>query len=140
LWIHKYYTTPSSETQFVMMVETKTHNAVMSPCQRDSLGLFWQVMRNRKPSVNGAYTVIDHRPVDAYSTMRGRRVPLRMLGGHILQLSGTDPENSETMLWDGKPITVAQLEGLLVFDIDPDHPHGDPAEWLRTRDGLACVA
>jgi hypothetical protein len=127
--LHKYRvtTSPASELQLLMFVECKTFGAELTPAQADTLGMFRQVLYNDAPT-------------EVFSTMRGRMVPLRMLGGHVLRMSHSDPETSVWMTWNSVPINKANLVDLLTFERDPDLPHADKEDWRNRRDGVACVA
>ena len=114
----------SRDIQCLMFIEVKTYMATPSPCQRDTLSMFNQVLRNGKPNV---HSVPRHhpvnRPVKVYSHMLKRQVTLRMFGGHLLQMDGSSPENSSRMLWDNQDIDVQWLLELLRFERHPDRPH-----------------
>jgi hypothetical protein len=125
--LHRYFVTPTSEVQYLMCIEVKTFAAVLTDSQRDTLGMFYRVLRNSSP-------------VSVFSSMRMARVPLRLLGGHLLRMSHSSPDDSAWMTWDNTPITRDELVDLLLFDRDPDDPRGNQAEWLQKRDGLTCVA
>jgi hypothetical protein len=120
--------------EFMMFIEVKTHSADLTKSQRDTLGLLNQVLRNRRQNMYAKpRRQIDGQPALIYSTAKGKRIPLRLLGGHLLQLSGSDPENSEWMKWDYKPIELVVLIELMLFDRDPDNLKARKSDWMRRR-------
>lgn len=110
--------------QFMMFIEVKSMLAEPSDAQRDTLSALNQILRNRKENKHQEpRRQSELAPVRVHSKMLNRDVRLWLLGGHLLQFSGTCPDNSQTILWDGKPISAAQLVELLLFVRDPDRPH-----------------
>jgi len=126
--LHKYMMVSDKRSsrliQCLMFIEVKTHSAGTTLAQRDTLSLFSQVLRNRRRNMHGdkkGLHATDHTPLTvAWSRLNKRNIRLRMFGGHLLQLSGTDPENSAHIAWDKKPIDLGMLVQLLRFEIDPD--------------------
>jgi hypothetical protein len=119
--------------QCLMFIEVKTRDAEPSACQRDTLSLMSQVLRNRRRNVcrdkRGRHAQ-DHAPLAmAFSWLLGRDVRIKMFGGHLLQLSGDDPPTSDRLRWDHRPISHANLIALLRFEIDPDSLL--PIDWRR---------
>lgn len=134
--LHRYKTVEdkksSRDIQCLMFIEVKTHGAMPTDAQRDTLSLFAQVLRNRrtnkhlKGKKHGLHAA-NHTPLTvAFSRLNNRRVTLKMFGGHLLRMSGNCPESSEWMSWDDARkspegfITVEQLKQLLRFELDPD--------------------
>ena len=115
------------DIQALMFLEVKTYGATMSDCQRDTMHLLNQVLRNRRKNINGRrdkYNAKDHVPLArAMSTIRGEKICLRMFGGHLLTFEGSGPEDSEWIRWDKTEITADMLLDLLRFERDPDAPH-----------------
>ena len=107
-------------------IEVKTFNADLSLSQRETLSMFSQVLRNRKRNLHGdrkGCHARDHiAPSLVYSHMYRRWIRLKLFGGHLLQLSNSDPLTSELIRWDGKPIDKETLKGILQFELDPDSP------------------
>jgi len=135
--MHRYLTLRDKRgtrlVQAIMFLEIKTLGAELADAQQDTLGMLSQVLRNRRRNMyrdkRGRH-LGDHSPLaSAYSHMMGRRVRLRMFGGHLLRLSGTSPTDSDWMTWDNKRINVHQLIALLRFDLDPDTLR--PIDWRR---------
>lgn len=110
--------------QNVMFVEVKTHNADMSYSQRDTLGLLNQLLRNRRVNRHSSPRRQSDTPAitKAFSHANGQQVSVACWGGHLLQFSHNDPDDSDVIRWDGKPITAIQLMMLLRFELDPDAP------------------
>jgi len=122
------------DIEFMMFIEVKTFSASLTDTQQDTLGLLNQLLRNRRPNMHSEpRRQVPGQPAKAYSRMKKRDVPLRLLGGHLLQLSGSDPQNSETILWDYKPINVETLVELMLFDRDPDNLDVSKRDWMRRR-------
>jgi len=125
--LHKYKTlidnASSRDVQFMMFVEVKTMMAEPSESQIDTLSLLNNVLRNRQ--VNMHHTPrkqMGGQLRKVYSHAKKKEVRLYLFGGHLLQISGTDPVNSDRMLWDRKPITAADLIRILRFEVNPDNP------------------
>lgn len=122
------------DIEFMMFIEVKTFGASLTNAQRDTLGLLNQVLRNRKPNIHSnPRRQMNARPSKAYSQAKKREIPLRLLGGHLLQLSGSDPETSETILWDCKTIDTETLVDLMLFNRDPDNLEASQRDWMRRR-------
>jgi hypothetical protein len=126
--IHRYKTPepdgrPTREIQCMMFIEIKTHCADVPKTQHDTLSAFSQMLRNQCSNMYG-------RPKKkkqsgpairkVFSTLRGRKVTMRSYGGYVLEFSGTCPDDSSEMKWDGRLISKSQLIALLRFDLDPD--------------------
>ena len=111
--------------QCMMFIEVKTGMEKLSEAQRDTLSLFNQVLRNRKPNIHSRpRSQIENAPVTAYSKIHKRNIRLYLYGGHLLRISGTRPDNSDFIEWDGRhQLTVKELEEMLRFERDPDRPH-----------------
>lgn len=118
--VHQYKTAYSRDFQLIMDIEVKTMGVDLSPSQRDTLHIRNQLMRNRRQTPTKGLGFQAGIALDVFSTMRGRKVPVRCYGVHLLRFLGLGPEDSEWILWDQKPITMDQLTGLLRFDLDPD--------------------
>jgi hypothetical protein len=112
--------------QALMFVEVKTWDAKPSKSQSDTLHLFNQVLRNRKPNVNGnrdKWNAESHTPyAKCKSYVTGNEIGLRMYGGHLLTFEKDGPDNSEWIRWDKSIVTKEQLLGLLTFALNPDDP------------------
>ena len=131
--------------QCIMFIEVKSFGASLDRAQCDTLSLFSQVLRNRKPNMYqkkiGRH-VKDHTPpCKAFSHLLKQYIRLYMYGGHLLRMSGSDPFNSDWMTWDEKAIGIDRgswdkkreisretLIKLLRFELDPD--------WRWRRYGL----
>lgn len=122
------------EIECMMFIEVKTFGAKPSISQRDTLSLLNQTLRNRKRNRFGD----PRRQVDcqlglSYSLAKRKEIRLRLLGGHLLQLSGADPGASEWMKWDNKHIDINTLVELMLFDRDPDNLGASREDWMRRR-------
>lgn len=126
LIIHRYLTIcdryglngtiSTREIQAMMMVEVKTRLGKPSDSQSDTLAK-WNLFRGSKAFEN-------------YS--------IRNLGVSILSLSGTNPDDSETMFWGRfledqkaqeikwRKISKEELTGLLLFNLHPDNLTTNP--------------
>lgn len=144
--LHRYKTRPPDKksqaraalgecrmVQCMMFIEVKSHLAELSDAQRDTLGLFSQVLKNQRTNIHGlkgGRRALNHRaPLTVYSYHLGKRVQLRLYGGHLLQIEGDVPEAGKVIRWDNKPITLDQLVQLLRFEIEPDGLR--PIDWRR---------
>ena len=115
LIVHKYARdrdrVGDREVELLMLVEIKTQGADTERSQRDTLNLAGQMLSNRR-TVKG-------RSIEAYSTAKGRMVPVRSFGFHLWQLSGLTPADSQVMHWDRKLVDVVTILKLLRFEADP---------------------
>lgn len=114
LIIHRYMTAVDGlgtrEIQSTMLLEVKTRNGKPSHSQLDTLNVWHQTI-NAKKMVNEKV--------------------IRNFGVSILILSGTDPDNSETIQWGRfnsitsnihyRQINIWQLFKLLKFELHPDN-------------------
>lgn len=123
--LHRYKTLVDGkgtrDIQCMMFVEVKTHMAVPSSSQMDTLSILNQVLRNRRPNIHSTprrQTRGQLRRV--WSKFLKRETTIKLYGGHLLQIDGTSPENSSSLLWDYAPITIEMLLELLRFERDPD--------------------
>jgi hypothetical protein len=123
-WVHKYKTDRGRNFQLLMFIEVKTHGADLSTSQQDTLHIVNQLMRNRRetPTAKLPRSQVDGFTHKVFSKAGNMEVVLKALGGHTLQMSGSSPDSSEWMKWDGRPITEDELTKLLRFDLDPDRP------------------
>lgn len=122
------------DIQAMMFIEVKTFMAEPTEAQRDTLYIFNQILRNRRPTPaakfrrkqaqnNTIYTKV-------FSSISNKYVNIRLFGGHLLQLNKDDPFNSPILRWDKKElIDYYTLLQLLRFEIDPDTLR--PIEWRR---------
>lgn len=122
------------DIEFMMFIEVKTFNADLNRSQRDTLGILNQVLRNRRANMHSEpRRQIAGQPPKVYSKAKQRDIPLRMLGGHLLQLSGSDPDDSKLMRWDYQEIDKQTLVDLMLFDRDPDNLSASKTDWMRRR-------
>lgn len=127
--IHKYKIfidkKGTREIQCQMFIEAKTNGAVLDESQRDSFSMLSQIMRNRKSNIyserKGLHASNHTPPCKVISHLLQKEISLRLFGGHLWTLSGNDPNDSEWMTWDYKPVTVDQIISVLRFEIDPDN-------------------
>jgi hypothetical protein len=118
----------------MMFIEVKTFSASLTNTQQDTLGLLNQLLRNRKSNMHSTpKRQVNNQPPKVYSRMKRREIPLRLLGGHLLQLSGSCPESSERITWDYKPIDINTLVELMLFERDPDNLDARKGDWMRRR-------
>ena len=121
LWIHKYKTIGSREYQFLMLLEIKEHGRQVDKWQRDTLHIANQLLRNRRNKTK--FQIADEPRVSSvFSVSANRHVNVCCFGVHSLIVHGDGRDTSESRLtWDSKhEITAAQLESLLLFELDPD--------------------
>lgn len=123
--VHKYRVWESAtgeilRRQLMLMVELKTQDGQLPEHQRDTLHVVNQGML----CSDGEYLELRaarSRPAGEYR--------MYYYGLHLLELSGTAPLDSDSIRWDGREISVEQLEDLLAFVIDPrPGPFGRPIE------------
>lgn len=120
-WIHQYRAhsdrVGTRALDQLMLVELKTYFKDLPPSQRDTLHLVNQVMRLGSVLPNGKRRYLRLNGVNC-----GERRIVRCFGVHTLRLSRDRPDNSTSILWDGKVIDQATLVLILRYDRDPDYP------------------
>lgn len=136
LLLHKYILHTdkigSREIQAMMFIEVKTQGANITLEQRDTLSILSQMLRNRQetPTKKLYIKQATSAPVKVFSIRNNKYVRLFAFGGHLLQISGDSPANSDWMRWDNTYlITEDVLIKLLRFEIDPETLR--PMEWRR---------
>jgi hypothetical protein len=85
--------------------------------------IFNHFVRNRRatPTKQKIPKQLSGAPNYVWSHMLKRNVCVKAFGMHTLTLSGTTPDNSSEIVWDGRHfISEAGLVSLLRFDICPD--------------------
>jgi len=137
--VHKYLTHTDKkgtrDVQALMFIEAKSHanhEVRMSDSQRDTLGILNQLLRNRRRNIYKSLRrrQVTYCPNKVYSSLNKKNVWLRGFGGHLLELSNNDPDDSNWMRWDGMHlITQSELIKLLRFETDPDTMR--PISWRR---------
>jgi hypothetical protein len=120
-WIHRFKVNGSRGFQCIMLVEVKTMGAELSDAQKDTIWIIDQITRNRRvtPTKKGR-AQSGSGPSKVRSIVARGDVELRAFGAHILTFSSLGPDDSDLILWDGKPIETKTLTSLLRFDLDPD--------------------
>lgn len=105
-WVVHRFKTPENgrSCQHIMLIEEKRNGASMNNAQNDTLRKLDALIRKD--------------PVRLCDTARNQRCRMRYHGLHLLAFSGRGPEDSEQIHWDGKLITLLELEMLLRFEID----------------------
>jgi hypothetical protein len=94
-----------------MLIEEKRFGAVLRAMQGEVFSILDQFIRqggNRR--LPYAIKVV---------TARGNHVRCRYWGFHLLRFSHGGPADSESILWDEKPITLPTLEDVLKFARSP---------------------
>ena len=120
-WIEKYQDNGTKSFKLLVGVEIKTMGAQLTDAQRDLLHILNQLMRNRKQTpTKGVKWQAGPGINVVYSLMHKCKVRLRSFGMHVLIFSGLGPDDSDSILWDGKPIDAEILTKILRFDLDPD--------------------
>lgn len=89
---------------YLMLIEEKRFGAALKDTQRELFDTLDFVLRQYKGAV---------------PALRGKWKPLRYFGFHVLRFAGEGPSDSASIHWDNHQISVAQLEALLRFDLDP---------------------
>jgi hypothetical protein len=119
--IHKYKTSGYREFQCIMWVEIKTNGSKLKLSQQDTLEIVNQMLRNRKetPTKKCKYQA-GSSIITVFSRFLRRKVTLKSFGVHVLTFSAWGPNDSKTMLWDGKEINESILTQLCAFNLDPD--------------------
>lgn len=124
LVVHRFKVDHNRGVQCMMFVEIKTNFAELKNSQRDSMLMIDQVMRNRRrtPTKLSLRKQLPFAPVSLFSHAGNQWVRVKLLGYHLLTLSGTTPANSSSIRWDKREVTCTQLISLLKCELDPDHP------------------
>jgi len=122
------------DIEFMMFIEVKTFNADLTLSQRDTLGILNQFLRNRCQNMHSEpRRQITGQPPKVYSRAKQKEIPIRMLGGHLLQLSGSNPDDGDCMYWDYRQIDKEMLVDLMLFNRDPDNLSVAKKDWMRRR-------
>ena len=112
--------------ELLMVVEYKTRLAEPTLSQRDTLHMFAQCLDNERRTPTKHSLRRPHKqiicPIHLFSFAKQRIVPVRLLGAHLLQMDGDDPDTSKVILWDRKPIDKQTLIELLKMERDPYMP------------------
>jgi len=120
-WIHRYKVFGGREFQLLMGLEIKTRCGKVTECQRDTMHIVNQLIRNRRQTpTKDLRWQAGNTLLKVFSVWLHRRVNLRCYGVHIVQFSGLGPDDSEQIKWDGKVIDINTLTALIRFDLDPD--------------------
>ena len=98
----------------MMIVELKVNGASPRPAQDETFALMNAVMCKATHNGRGRTAV--------KVFLNGEMRLVKHYGTHVWRLSGTTPDNSETMWWDGKVITTEEVIELLLFERDPERP------------------
>lgn len=117
-WIHQYRRPidriGARHVDNILLLELKTHGRDVPFAQRDTLWLIDQLRRQLcKGPGNRRRHVLCNGP-------RGEQRRVRWFGVHVLVLSGSSPDNSSEMFWNGQRIDQDTLVSVLRFDNDPD--------------------
>jgi hypothetical protein len=142
LWVQRYGTRPrrsgvDRDTMHLMLVEIKTNARDLDASQRDLLYAVDQLLRTngwKEERAGGRFR--QGHPQNArlvYSYIAGRQVQIICHGVHKLRLSGSTPNDSDSIIWDKRPITVEQMVALLRYDLNPDSLR--PIEHYRSHKG-----
>lgn len=136
--LHRFKTFQDSkgvrDIEFMMFIEVKTFSADLTRSQRDTLGILNQVLRNRRQNMHSEpRRQITGQPPKVYSRAKQKEIPLRMFGGHLLQLSGSNPDDSDRIYWDYQEIDKETLVDLMLFNRDPDNLSVPKKDWMRRR-------
>lgn len=130
LWVHKFGSRKSRvegwnrDIQYLMMVEVKTFGKAVEAPQRDKLNAIDAVLRTKPwKEQRELGQLMPGHPQNVrrvHSLIAGKPVRLICHGVHVLRMDDETPGTSSWLLWDDRPISREQLEGLLRYDIDPD--------------------
>jgi hypothetical protein len=104
---------PNRLINHFMIIETKTRMGEPTFSQTDTYILLDKmIMRNKY----GKQTCETYHEVNE----KGQKVSCKWWGVHLLQFTGTNPEDSQKgIFWDKQNIDQYRLEQLLRFDINP---------------------
>lgn len=127
--MHRFFThvdgKGTRDVQCQMFVETKSNGAELGDEQRDVLHMVNQCVRTtpwlkQKTNVGRFAKGHGQNVRRVFSVKNGRTIELRHYGVHLLRMSGSNPDNSEWLIWDDETVDVQTLIKLLRFDLDPD--------------------
>lgn len=116
------------DLQYVMCIEEKRGGErLMDSFQRDSIYILNQIL------TSVTTTLTEPTTFNVVSPTTREPLMVRYFGYHILRFEKSGPLDSEWIMWDGKAISLSQLERLLLFDLSPmtRQPYCDP---LNSRD------
>lgn len=130
LWVQRYGTRRTRwkgtdrNTQYLMLVEIKTHGRDLDEPQRDLLVMVNDLLRTMpwKEQRSVGRFVLGHqqnvRMVHSY--IAGRWVQVLCYGVHKVRMDGATPDSSTVITWDHKEINAEQFAKLLRFELNPD--------------------
>ncbi len=127
--VHRCKTEYGRDKQLMMFVEVKTRCSQVMDSQRDTLYMASQLTQNRKMNealrndrtkwnsaiLKGWSSGI----TQVYSSFTEKYVDVLHFGFFQLQFSGLGPDDSDSIMWNRKPIDADTLTKILAFDIDP---------------------
>ena len=122
------------DIQAMMFIEVKANMSEPTESQRDTLYIFNQILRNRRPTPAAKYRKRQAENngllTKVFSSISNKWINIRLFGGHLLQMSDDNPFDSHQMRWDKREvIDYNTLLQLLRFEIDPDTLR--TIEWRR---------
>jgi len=124
IFVHKYKNNYEREVECIMLIEVKTFGKKPDICQRDTLSIIGQFLRNRKPTNYKRMRMqLSATEMKAYSRLKNKYVKVRGFGYHLLQFEKDNPENG-WIKWDNKLINKKMLIKILRFEVDPDTLNG----------------
>jgi len=112
------------EVMYLMQIEVKTNNAILTSASKDMHRIVDALLRTntwKDQRDNGKFlTGHDQNTRIVASYIAGRKVRVLCYGVHLLRMSGNTPATSETITWDGRKITAADIVPILRYELHPD--------------------
>jgi len=125
--VHRYrFPGSGRNVQGIMIIEVKTCVDMtlvlkIPMSQADSLHIINQIVRNRSDNMYKKAKWQCSSVIKWVTSLITRsRVMVRFYGVHGLYFSGTDPTDSDRIMWDTHTIDRQTLLQLLRFELDPD--------------------
>jgi hypothetical protein len=122
-WIHNFSSRVEKNGRYypydsIILVEVKSFDKAVPFAQNDTIEVVDELLRTRFR--NGRRRMLplkDKRPGRSGSSRK-----VLCYGTHVLRMSGSRPDRSESLYWDDKPVTFGELLEIYRFERDPDHP------------------
>lgn len=123
--LHRYKIHGTRESHYTINLEVKIYGGELKKTQQETLQHYHEFMRsfNHRGRLAGGRFSGDggvEKTRRVRSKLSGKFVEVTHLGIHLLQLSGDNPDNSEIILWNFRPVDRETLIKLLNIDIYPD--------------------
>ena len=125
---HRHKKDHGREFDCLMFIEFKSFGKLMSDSQLDTFTITDQMFRTDSQTPTKRRKLhLRQVPNRVWSPFNKKWVHVKGFGCHLVTMSGSTPENSATIFWDKREITLKDLLQLLQFNLNPDTLQ--PMDW-----------